>query len=522
MTVKVQAELTAKDNLSPKLDGLERSLEKFRVGVETNSKGIRKLENSFENVAIQATRLDGNLGMLADALIEFAPGGFVGLAAIAGIAALIKYFQDLDTAQKEATVSAKDLSYSILEAVRGADAVANQKYIDSLDEVAKAEQALRNLRADAAQADQLALARAQGRVGAMAQPISTIDRKREAELIKARNDALNATVQLGNRVSEINRRNEEKAAREREIASKDAKTQLEKDLKEREDLIRYSNEQRIKFEENLQKTIQSIIEANYEQARVNEQNRLRQREELQKTFNIPTADQFGEQLRAQFEVGRPEAKAFEEMLKNTILLTNSLPMTFSDAFKNATLPIVEMAAKAQDLNSVLGNLAGSTLVALQDGFANAFEAIGQGGNAFGELGKAAKNAVAQAAGAEGRLAFGRGLAELAKAISNPVTAPKSLAAAGKFFAAGAFLSTLAGTLGGSGGRGGAGGAGGGGIGGAGGLNNSSLGQTGAGQGTVTINITGGGILDMTNADTQRSFVRALESVTNKRAVILGV
>jgi hypothetical protein len=181
-----------------------------------------------------------------------------------------------------------------------------------------------------------------------------------------------------------------------------------------------------------------------------------------------------------------------------------------------------MAAKAQDLNSVLGNLAGSTLVALQDGFANAFEAIGQGGNAFGELGKAAKNAVAQAAGAEGRLAFGRGLAELAKAISNPVTAPKSLAAAGKFFAAGAFLSTLAGTLGGSGGRGGAGGAGGGGIGGAGGLNNSSLGQTGAGQGTVTINITGGGILDMTNADTQRSFVRALESVTNKRAVILGV
>jgi hypothetical protein len=304
MTVKVQAELTARDDLSPKLIGLERSLEKFRIGVESNSKGIRKLENSFEGVALQATQLDGNLGKLADGLVEFAPGGFVGLAVIAGVAAIIKYFQDLDKAQVEAAKSAKDLSYSLLEALHGADAVAQSKYLDSLDKVKKAEQDLRNLRLSAAAADKEALLRSQARIGAAAQPISTIDRKKEAELIKASTDALNETVQLGIRVTDNDKRNKEKLARQQEIAGKDSKTLLEKQIKEREDLYKYSAEQSIKFEDNLQKTIDGIISDGQEKRKLEAAATAKRTEELLTSLKIPTTAGFAEQLQADF-AGQP-------------------------------------------------------------------------------------------------------------------------------------------------------------------------------------------------------------------------
>ena len=41
------------------------------------------------------------------------------------------------------------------------------------------------------------------------------------------------------------------------------------------------------------------------------------------------------------------------------------------------------------------------------------------------------------------------------------------------------------------------------------------------QGYVYINLTGGSLLDMSNIDTQRSFLKAIETLTNKRAIVIG-
>ena len=521
MTVAPVLELNAKNNITPVLGSIERELQKFGASVQSNTRGIRKLENGFENMALKASKLEGNMGVLADSLIEFAPGGLPVLLAVGGIALLVKYFQDLEKAETDAAKSAKDLQYSLLEALQGADAVAKAKYIDSLDKVKKTTEDLRKLQTDAAKADREALGRAQARVGSAAQPISTIDKKKEAELKKAATDALNETVQLGIRVTDNDKRTKDKLTKNAEVAGKEAKALLEKEIKERDDFYKYAADQRIKFEEDLQKTIDAIISDAQEKRKLEAAATAKRTQNLLTSLKVPTTVEFGDQLKDQFS-GPAFTAQMKELGKATTKIGNSLPTTFGEVFTNAIEPLTQLNLKARDLNSTLGDLGGRTLVYLQDGLSDAFQAIGGGANVFDELGKAAKRSVAQAAAVEGQLAFGRGLAEIAKAFSgNPVSA----AMAAKHFAAGAFLSSLAGALGGGGGGGGGrGGSGGrGGMGGAGGVNNSSLGRSSAaGQGTVTINITGGGILDMNNIDTQRSFIRALESVTNKRAVVLGV
>ena len=106
----------------------------------------------------------------------------VGLAVITGISALILHFQDLAKAQDETKKSADDLRLTLIGVMQGEEALAKTKYLESLQNVTKAEQELRDLRNKAAIDDANALARAQARVGAMAQPVSTIDKKKEAEL----------------------------------------------------------------------------------------------------------------------------------------------------------------------------------------------------------------------------------------------------------------------------------------------------------------------------------------------------
>ena len=516
MTVKIQAELTAKDNLSPKLGGVETALNKFKISVEENQRGIRKFENSLENFGVAATGLQGNLGRVADALIEFTPGGMVGLAVITGISALIFHFQDLAKAQDEAKKSADDLRLTLIGVMQGEEALAKTKYLESLQNVTKAEQELRDLRNKAAIDDANALARAQARVGAMAQPVSTIDKKKEAELVKARNDALNTSLQLGKNFSALEKARIDKDTEKAKQAEHERTQNLKKAADERNALQNYSNDLRIKNQEEFDNFLDKSIK-NAEEAQKAAAERA---QNFRRDFGIDDfTTKVGEDIAAQFAPGGTGMRQIEEFGKNTKDLLNTIPLSFEDAFKGVTIQFVDANSKAMDLNSTLGQLAGITLVSLQDGFAGAFEAIGQGENALNSLGKAAQRAVAKAAAAEGQLAFGRGLVEVAKAIAgDPVAALSAI----KYFAAGAFLSTLAGALGGSGGaRGGGGGGGAGGIGGT-NVNSSRLGSTeGMAQGYVYINLTGGSLLDMSNIDTQRSFLKAIETLTNKRAIVIG-
>jgi hypothetical protein len=152
------------------------------------------------------------------------------------------------------------------------------------------------------------------------------------------------------------------------------------------------------------------------------------------------------------------------------------------------------------------------------------EAIANGENAFTAFGRSAAASISGILKALAKQNIVEGLSALGKgffAASNPLTAasaPGFFSAAGYHFAAAAAAGVGAGVAA-SGASGG--GAGRGGVGGAGGLNDSSLGSTEMGQGTITLNLTGGSVLDMSNIDTQRSFLKALETLTNKRAIVIG-
>lgn len=517
MTVKVQAELTAKDNLSPKLGGVQAALERFKIGVEENSRGIKKLENSFENFGVAATGLQGNVGRVADALIEFAPGGMVGVAAIAGISAIILYFQNLSAEGEKAAKATEEIQLRILR-LKGLNVqadmqvaeAANRTYTESQKQLQKLESQIKDLQD--ALANPVPGAEEQGGTAAA---LFTLQRQADTQrkiVEQNRVAAQEAGIILQRQAEADNKARQDRIAKAQSEQERLLAIQKKAD-DEREKLLNYSNEIRIRSEENLYKTIEGIKKDGEEQAKL----RVIRQKEFEQNLGLPTSDELTKRIEEQFAPGGIGLKSIEQVIKDITILTNSMPDTFGKAFESITNDFITANSKAMDLNSTLGGIAGITLVGLQDGFAKTFEAIGAGEATLGSLGKAAQKAVAAAAAAEGRLAFGRGLVEIAKAIKGDPTAAMSAA---KYFAAGAFLTTLAGALGKSASTGGAGG-GGGGVGGSTGVNSSRLGSSEVNQGTITINIAGGSILDMSNIDTQRSFIRAIEAVTNKRAILIG-
>lgn len=517
MTVKTEAQLTAKDGISPVLDGVERSLEKFRIGVETNSRGIRKLENGFENVAIQATRLDGNLGMLADGLIEFAPGGFVGLAAIAGIAAIIKYFQDLDK-QTEASrkhiqeldIEFKRLSGNAIGAQQDLVNIANRDVLNARANVERLQQRLTAIRNELASP---VIGGEEGLGGLAAASIVTERQLKAAQvrLIELQKTARNSAQELKNTATqEEEKKRREEEQRQKEIASRKTQVDLLIELSKLSPLTA------------AQVTVLRTAEQNITNQLDNGNISLQQRINLLKQLGEITDAVLPNMLKPL----PPMPPATTTQLPRP---QGPPPVTSVD---KATMDRIAASDRSRDLKTqeAAAGALESKMQELQPYFLAGVDAISAmsaalvtGENAFAAFGKSAVDSIRMILQSIARQNIVEGLSALAQAagaaFKNPAAVPGFLASAKLHFAAAAAAGVGAGIAGGIGARGGASG---GGIGGRGGLNNSSLGQGGAGQGTVTINITGGGILDMTNADTQRSFVRALESVTNKRAVILGV
>ena len=109
---------------------------------------------------------------------------------------------------------------------------------------------------------------------------------------------------------------------------------------------------------------------------------------------------------------------------------------------------IEVNTHALQLHETLTDLAGTALPSLAEGFASVFATVGQGGNIFASMGKAAMKAAGQAAMAEGRVEIGRGIAAGALALmGNPAAA----ASAAQHFLAGGLLTALGAELGGIGG-----------------------------------------------------------------------
>jgi hypothetical protein len=147
-----------------------------------------------------------------------------------------------------------------------------------------------------------------------------------------------------------------------------------------------------------------------------------------------------------------------------------------------------------------------------------FSAIGQGGNALRNLGRGFGQLLSGLARSKVAENVAYAVENLAKAIGNTAIGNLPGAALNKAAAAQHFkAAALWGVLGG--GAAAAGGGGVGGAGGAGGFSNSNLGNTGGGGAPIFITISGGGILDMNNPEVARSFVNALNTATNRRAII---
>ena len=158
--------------------------------------------------------------------------------------------------------------------------------------------------------------------------------------------------------------------------------------------------------------------------------------------------------------------------------------------------------------------------ALSEGFELMFSVIGQGGNAFKNLGRGFIQLTSGLAKSKAAENIAYAIENFAKAIGFTATGELLRAAAAKKSAVGhlkaaASWSALAGATAAAGNAASGGGGGGGGA----GFSDSQLGRnTLNNQQPLTI-IVQGGLLDMSNPDTQRSFVGALETVTNRRVMI---
>ncbi len=103
----VEVKIVGKDQASREILGVGTALDRMKTSVETNKAGLNKLDNALKDSAANMLGLQGTAGRLADAFLEFAPGGIVGGLAVAGIGLLISGFINSKKAQEEADESLK-------------------------------------------------------------------------------------------------------------------------------------------------------------------------------------------------------------------------------------------------------------------------------------------------------------------------------------------------------------------------------------------------------------------------------
>jgi hypothetical protein len=634
MTVKIQAELTAKDNLSPTLSEVQKTFEKFKISVEENNRGVRKLENSFQNFGTAATGLEGNIGKVADALIEFAPGGIAGVAAIAGIAAIILYFQNLGKATDEAKKKTGELyaeylrlSGKIVEAENKVAEAANKKYSDAVDAAAKLRKEVVDLQTaiDTKHVNpDLALTAAQ----AIALLTKTAQlAKADAEAETAKQEAQNkgvvlqkaATTEYYKRITALlalQAANKLTAAQAQELAVDEKQLRTNVNIgtldiytrvealstltaieTQRAGKITKAAADEKKRQDDIKAALKAVEDGYYAQIKaledladagkltldefitlIQRETELQQKvgdtnlslEERARALNAlaplfaRTKKALDDQTKAEKDPADAAKKAEEDKkkaLEETFKYYDKLASVISGpvpelitaamvqqaidriALLQSTIADTRLGNGMMD-ETVQENIAksigqiGKLKTALEDlpltnfgnefvkripemsaAFTELFSIIGQGGDVFFALGEAIRSSIAKAAQTEAASEFAQGLKSIAQGIFG-VTGPNPLAfaAGAKHFAAAAAFAAIGGSIGRSGGSAGGGG---GGVGGSAGVNNSQLGSTQTAQGTVTINLTGGSILDMSNIDTQRSFIKAIETLTNKRAIVIG-
>ena len=462
MAPKVEVEIGGKDTLSPVLSKAEMGFARLKAGVEGNSKGIRQLDNTFQNAIQSFTGLTGATGQLAGALIEFIPGGLVVGAVLGGIALMIAHFKKLEEAQKNAKTATEELYLKLLEA-QGKNIEANTiRAVNAEKEYRKAKQE---------SAD--GLLKYNKAVQKYGENEKDIVKQLVLKNAKFTYDAL--------------KEKEQQAYLAAATSLENLKTSGENELASQADIIARSKNAAKKARDEEEKADKKAEDEKY----------------------AATLFAWNQTNNAIAELDR-KAKGASTTRFMGLAGLGAPPAVVppGSIVRNAAEPFMGLTAEEQKEQADRMANTSDLVYKIADAYELLFATIGQGGAAYAQLGQAFSRMI-------GDMAKKKMMFELAEGISALFTPGMQASAAGHFKAA-ALFGALAGLASAGGSAIGA-------------TNqgsrrdpNSNLGDPrGLEMGTTTINITGGGFLDMNNPDTQRSFVNAIQAIGNKRVVVVG-
>lgn len=525
----VEVKIVGKDQASREILGVGTALDRMKASVETNKAGLNKLDNALKDSAANMLGLQGTAGRLADALLEFAPGGIIGGLAVAGIGLLIS---GLMTTQEEQDKSTESLEKYLETSSKLEQALNKLRFGEFVGDVKNLKIAFEDVNFSISQAEykllqvqnQLkedeALARIlSNQFMGLPNPVGIllskfVDTREEVEKIKTKAGELNLALaeqanlmtrlqnigmqQLSGDISRLNTL--------RELAKVGRLTTAEQ--KEQEflttKLTNLSKEMGATAEVRLMafKALGiEIVNHQEQQRKLNEATR--QQRDLFKQMEESAL----KRLEAESQAERLRREGMRQAIATDLQKQlEGMGVNIEKQFEG--FGVENFETRMQSISQLAYNIS--------DGFDVMTEAIMQGNNAFKSLEMGARAAArnilrsfAQEQIAKGIGAIGSALT--ATATGNFPSAGLFYQSAAKHFAAAAAAGFAGGAIGGGGSNRG------GGVGG--GFNNSNLGQVGGQRSPIYITISGGGILDMNNPETARSFVAALGTLTDRRAII---
>lgn len=521
----VEVRIVGKDAASKEILGVGNTLERMKVSVESNRAGMNKLDNALKDVAQNALALPGPLGRLSDAFLEFAPGGIAGAGMIAGIGAIILITKSYFDAAKQSEDITKKLEQSIAD-VQGRGKEFN---LDNLNKE------LRKLGEESESGWQKFWYGSDGRLFGFGK--SWEDQRKELQTeINKTSDTIAKSLQAA---QDRNRQ----AQREIGLAQAErAGRGPQERLKQAQDALVSAESALAVLQKSTTATQTQIVEA---QATVSERQAalIRAETALRDDQTRRRSDQI-ERIRKQEEQASKEKLDREKLLQSIIengikyleqqgraaedrrkqigdMIATDIQATIAQLTSQVDAEIAKMeqaAKKAQEVSQERISALEPFISSAIGGLETMANALASGQNAFKAFGQGAVGAIRSILQALARQNLVEGLSALGKAFAaaaNPLTAGSAggfFASAKQHFLAAAAAGVGSGLLGG-----GRSAAGGGSV--NGGFNNSGLGGINGGASPIYITITGGGVLDMNNPETARSFVQALNTVTNRRAII---
>ena len=524
----VEVRIVGKDQASSELLRVGNTLERMKVSVESNRAGFNKLDGALKESARNLVGLQGSAGQVTSALLSFAPQSIFITAAIAGVGLLVKTFIDLAEAQKKAEADTKAALQGYVDAwgdvkmqIRNVNIGQEFTELDVItekieklkeemraygDSIAVATENYNKLvaaeRAMMPRSERAGLGLPQGTAQAAQTTVTDLAKKQaeanaealrlQAQLVR---DEISANIGLASTLRELGSLRRLDVVHQQELADALNVVRI------------YANNVNIAYAQRL-RAVQFLNRIELEDAKKladAEAERQALLKERQDAATRAAVDRIGAQRMANTGLNAQ----FNEMIDNLDLVKVGL-----DAVANriTTLPKANL-----DFSEQLQTIA-QYAYGIADGFDVMTNAIMNGANGFKALEMGARAAVrnilrvfAQEQIAKGIASIGSALS--AAAIGNAASAGLFYKSAAQHFAAAAAAGVAGGVIGGGSNRGGGGG---------GGFSNSNLGGAGSGGAPIFITITGGGILDMNNPETARAFVNALQTATNRRAVLTPV